>query len=333
VVLYTIFFAIALFVVSLPFSYYVGYLREHAYGLSNQTFGKWLRDTLIGAGLTAGVTALVLVPLLYLLLRRTRRWWLYLALLSVPFGLFTQIIAPIWIAPLFNQFEPMRDRALERRILSVANRAGISGARIYQVNKSVDTPAVNAYVSGWLGTERIVLWDTALRKLDEPQLLFVLGHEMGHYVLHHVTAGIGLGFVLTLLGLFVVDRVGRRLIERGSARHRVTRLADVASLPLLLLLLSLVDLALSPVTNLYSRHLEHEADRFGLELLHDNRAAAQMFVTLQGENLVNPRPGTLYQLWLSDHPSLAERVEFANTYRPWVKGERGRYEGKFKEAQ
>ncbi|MEP6571858.1 MAG: hypothetical protein ABJD11_04155, partial [Gemmatimonadota bacterium] len=130
--LYTALFAGLLFVLSLPYAFYAGFVREHAFGISNQTLEKWTRDTIIGVLLSTGVAALILVPMLYRLLKRTRRWWLVLALLSVPFGLFTQVIAPLWIAPLFNHFEPLQDKALESQILAVAGRAGIGGARIFQ---------------------------------------------------------------------------------------------------------------------------------------------------------------------------------------------------------
>src|SRR6185437_14394883 len=106
--------------------------------------------------------------------RSPRRWWLYTAILSVPFLFGTMIVEPIWIDPLFNKFGPMKDRALERSILALAERAGISGSRVFEVEKSVDTKAVNAYVTGVFGTKRIVLWDTLIAKLDPPEVLAVM---------------------------------------------------------------------------------------------------------------------------------------------------------------
>ena len=100
----------------------------------------------------------------YLLLKKSpRRWWLYTALALIPFTIVGNLVAPVWIAPLFNQFEPMQDKALESRILALADRAGIEGSRVFQVNKSVDTKTLNAYVAGLFGTKRIVLWDTTIR--------------------------------------------------------------------------------------------------------------------------------------------------------------------------
>ena len=263
----------------------------------------------------------------YLLLRKSpRRWWLYTSLLAVPFMFLAMLIAPIWIDPLFNRFGPMQDKTLEAKILAEAQRAGIEGGYVFQVDKSVDTNAVNAYVTGLGNTKRIVLWDTLLAKLDPAEVLFVMAHEMGHYVLNHVIQGILVGFLAVLAGLYAVHRMAGFLIRRSQGRFGFNELSDIASLPLIVLLTSVVSLVLSPAVLAYSRYTEHEADRFGLELTQNNHAAATAFVKLQQENLSNPRPGLLYTLWRGSHPSLGDRIDFVNTYRPWASGQRLRYE-------
>ena len=264
--------------------------------------------------------ALAWVP--YLLLARSpKRWWIYTTLLSVPFLFAGMLIKPIWIDPLFNRFGPMKNQALEQKILALAARAGIEGSRVFEVEKSVDTKAVNAYVTGVFATKRIVLWDTLLAKLDEKEVLHVMGHEMGHYVLGHVVRSIVLSAVLTLIGLFLVDWCGRRLVARYSDRLGFDRLSDVASVPLLLMLLEVAMFLLSPVALAYSRMQEHEADQFALELTHDNHAGARSFVKLQQENLSNPRPGPIFKFFRSSHPSIGERIDFCNSYRPWLESD------------
>ena len=230
------------------------------------------------------------------------------------------MVAPIWIAPLFDRFGPMRDKALEARILGLAERAGIDAARVYEVNKSEDTRLVNAYVTGLGGTKRIVLWDTLLSRLTPDQVAFVMAHEMGHFVLHHTLAIILWAALVVTLCLYAVHRVAGALIGRHCRRFGFDRLDDVASLPLLLMVGGVVSFAVTPAVLAYSRWQEREADRFGLELTRDNRAAAEMFVRLQQENLGVPRPGLLFTLWRGSHPSLASRIEFANRYRPWTEG-------------
>ncbi len=246
---------------------------------------------------------------------------------------FVMFLEPIWVAPLFNRFGPMKDKQLEGRILALAHQAGIEGGRVFEVDKSVDTKMVNAYVTGLWGSKRIVLWDTLLARLDSRQVQFVMAHEMGHYVLHHVWLGILLGFVGILAGLYLVDRLSGMMLARWKGRFGFDQLGDIASLPLVALIFQLVFLAMMPVGLMCSRWMEHEADRFALELTRDNHAAATAFVRLEEENLANPRPGPLYVLWRGSHPSLGERIEFANGYRPWEHGQPLRYGGLFREAR
>jgi STE24 endopeptidase len=325
VAVYALIFVLVMSLLTLPLAYYSGYLREHAYGLSNQTVGRWIGDWLKGVAVSGLGLALVLwIP--YLLLRKSpRRWWLYTGLAAIPLAALMLVITPVWVDPLFNEYVPMKDKALEARILALAERAGVRGSRVYQVNKSADTKAVNAYVTGMGRTKRIVLWDTILAKLEPNQVLFVTAHEMGHFVLRHTLAFILGAALITTLSLYVVHRVAGRLIARFSERFGFERLSDVASFPLLLLLGSIVTLILTPAVLAFTRYQEHEADRFALEITRDNRAAATTFVRLQEDNLLVPRPGTLYMLWRGSHPSLGDRVDFANHYRPWEEAKELRY--------
>jgi STE24 endopeptidase len=330
VAIYALIFVLVVAVIGLPLAYYGGYVRQHAYGLSNQSFERWFSDWLKGVAVSGIGLALVLwIP--YLLIRRSpRRWWLYAGLATIPIAALVLVITPVWVDPLFNDYGPMRDKALETRILALAERAGIQGGRVYEVNKSVDTKAINAYVTGVGATKRIVLWDTILAKLEPRQVLFVTAHEMGHFVLRHTLAFIVGAALLTTASLYVVHRVTGRLIDRFGNRFGFDRLSDVASFPLLLLLGSLVSLVLTPVVLAFNRYQEREADRFALEITRDNRGAATTFVRLQQENLAVPRPGRLYTLWRGSHPSLAERVDFANRYRPWEEGKELRYQHRFR---
>jgi Zn-dependent protease with chaperone function len=327
VAIYGVLFALVGFVLGLPLSYYEDFVREHAYGLSSQTAAKFWNDQLLGIAIGCVFLAATLWFPYWLLRKSPRRWWLYTGLASVPLLIVVFLVQPIWIDPLFNKFGPMKDKALEASILHEADRAGIEGSRVFEVAKSVDTNTVNAYVNGFLNTKRIVLWDTILAKLDTPEILFAVGHEMGHYVLGHVQQGIALGGLVVLLGLWFVHRSAQGLIARFHERFGFTELSDIASVPLMALLFSLAILVLTPVILAVSRHDEHESDRFGLEITHDNHHCATAFLKLQAENLSNPRPGLLYKLWRSGHPPVGERIDFCNEYRPWEKGEPLKYGG------
>jgi Zn-dependent protease with chaperone function len=330
VLLYAVLFTVLLAALTFPLSYYAGYVRQHQYGLSNQSLGTWAGDWIKGVALSGlGLAAVLWIP--YLLLRRSpRRWWLYAGLASIPLTALLFVITPVWIDPLFNDYEPMEDKVLESRILALAQRAGIGGSRVYQVDKSSDTKLVNAYVTGVGATKRIVLWDTLLEKLDDEEILFVTAHEMGHFVLRHTLAVIIATAILVTLSLYAVHRTAGGLIRRFSLRFGFSELSDVASFPLLLLLGNVALFLLAPLVLGFSRHQEHEADRFALEITRDNHAGASTFVVLQQENLAVPRPGRLYVLWRSSHPPLADRVGFANRYRPWESGQPLRYDRMFR---
>lgn len=330
VLIYAVLFTVVSFVIDLPLTYYTEYARQHAYGLSNQTFDKWAGDTVKGLIVGAIASALILwIP--YLLLKKSpRRWWLYTALAMMPVITLVILIVPVWVDPLFNEFGAMKDRALEARILDLAARAGIDGGRVYEVNKSVDTTMVNAYVTGFMDTKRIVLWDTLLAKMEADEVLFVMGHEMGHYVLGHVVRTIFFASFVILVTLYAAHVLSRGLIARYSARFGFSSFADVASLPLLILLVNVLGFIITPGMLAFTRYQEHEADRFGLEITRTNRAAATAFVKLQQENLAIPRPSLLEQLWRASHPVLGDRIDFANDYHPWREGQPGRYEHLFR---
>jgi Zn-dependent protease with chaperone function len=191
---------------------------------------------------------------------------------------------------------------------------------VYQVNKSVDTKTLNAYVAGIWGTKRIVLWDTIINRMDERELLFVMGHEMGHYVLGHIWQLIVVSSALLLLALYGAYLTMGGAVRRWGDRFGFTDLADVASLPLLLLVTNLLSLVITPLDMAFTRHVEHEADRFGLEITQSSHSAGTAFVKLQEDALANPRPGPLFKAWRASHPPLGERIEFSNSYHPWREG-------------
>lgn len=310
---------------TLPFSYYAGFVRPHAYDLSNQSFGQWFGDSVKTLLFTFPMAA-VLVPILYTFLRRSRtRWWAYAALVAALTVAFIQVVYPVWVAPAFDDFGPMQDKALEQDILALADRAGIEAERVFEVNKSEDTEIVNAYVTGLLGTRRIVLWDTAIRKLDHDQILFVMGHEMGHYVLKHLWYSVAWAALTLTLLLYLAHRTMGALVRRFHDRFGFDDVAMVPSLPLVLLIVGAFGFALQPLNMAFSRWQEHESDRFALEITRDNHAGASSFAVVQQTNLGNPDPGLVYRVFRAGHPVLKDRIEFCNSYRPWERGEPLKY--------
>jgi Zn-dependent protease with chaperone function len=329
-VLYALAFGLLYFLINLPLKFYASFVFPHQFDLTNQTFSRWLGNTLKSAAVGM-VIGLVVGWIPFLVLKKSpRRWWLYLGLLVPLFMSVQLLIKPVLIDPLFYQFRPLSDKALEARILAQAARAGIEGSHVYEANLSLDTKLDNAYVTGLLGTRRIVFWDTTLKDLNDDELLFILGHEMGHYVLHHVIKLIAFASLLTLVTLFVAYWLAGPVIGRFKHRWGFDTPSDFAALPLFLLagqLFLFVDL---PPFMAFSRHLEHEADRFGLELTHNNHAAATAFVKLVHKSVFVYQPSPIIQFWFGSHPTAAERIEFCNQYHPWETGQPSKYRQYFK---
>jgi Zn-dependent protease with chaperone function len=312
----------------LPLAYYAGFAREHAYGLSTQTFSGWVNNWLIGSAISL-VFTLAFVWIFFLLLKKSpKKWWMYSSIVAVAIVFFLSFIQPVWIDPLFNKFGPMNNKELEGDILSLASRAGIEDGRVYEVDKSAETKTLNAYVVGFGKTNRIVLWDTTIARMSTNEILFVMGHEMGHYVLHHMWWGLAFFACVITAVLYLTSKSVGYLFRIYKKKFGFEHLYNIASLPLFILVINFFTFFTAPIDNYLSRTLEHNADTFGLEITRDNQAAGDAFVVLQQDNLANPRPGLLYKIWRCSHPPLAERVEFCNTYCPWAEGKPLKY-GKF----
>jgi Zn-dependent protease with chaperone function len=329
-VLYAVAFGLLYLLVNLPLNYYAGFVFPHGFDLTNQTFSRWLGNTLKGATVVV-VIGLALGWIPFLVFKNSpRRWWLWLGLL-VPLFLSAQVfIQPVLIDPLFHQFRPLPDKTLEAKILARAARAGIEGSRIYVANLSLDTKLDNAYVTGLFGTRRIVFWDTMLKGFNDDELLFILGHEMGHYVLHHLIQLIAVASLLAFLSLYAWYWLAGPVIRRCQQRWRFDTLSDFAALPLMILAFQLSVFADLPVYMAFSRHIEHEADRFGLELTHNNHAAATAFVKMVQNGVYVYQPALIIQFWYGSHPTPAERIEFCNQYRPWETGQPSKYQEYFR---
>ena len=317
----------ATFVLGLPLLWATDFALEHRYGLSNQPLGGWFGDQL--KGLLLQVVFLGVIPIVALAYRRIelnpRRWWLWFAGFSLPLITAFILIQPLVIEPVFNKFTPLQDVHLRDRILALAARADIPASRVDQVNQSVQTNKYNAYVSGFGASQHIVLWDTTLRGMDEREILFVTGHEIGHYKLGHIWKGIALVSLLSVFFFYFTWLLARWLLRRFGASWGFTELHDLASMPLLSIVLSTVMFLCSPPFNVYSRRIEHEADVFALEITHDNDAGARSFIKLGSQNRSNPEPSAFVKWMQYTHPPLIERVRFAIEYHPWLEGRPNRF--------
>lgn len=293
---------------TLPLAFYSSFLLPHQYGLSNHTLGGWAWDRLRSWGVSAAIGAPVVALLFWTLRRSPRRWWFGFWLLSLPLLVFATLLAPLVVDPLFNRFRPLADEALRDRILALAARAGIEGGRVYEVDASRRTRAVNAYVTGIGGSARIVLWDNLLEKLDEDEVAFIMAHEMGHYVEGHVPLLLLAGCAGSLGLFFLADRLGRATVARYGDGWQLRGLDDLAALPVFLGLLMLLNFLGDPVESAVSRHFETRADDFALRLEDDGRTGARAYVKLAEHNLSLPSPPPFIEFWMFSHPPLSRRI-------------------------
>ena len=305
-VLYGAVYVTAVTIATLPLSIYEAFFREHAYGLSNQTFMQWFGDFLKSFALSL-IAALILLPLIYAAIRRARStWWLWGAGIVIAFSILVQVIYPVFIAPLYNNYTPLPDSPLKQNILSLARANGIATDNIWLVDESRQSKRISANVSGFLGTTRISLNDNLLGKGTPDEVLAVLGHEMGHYVMGHVFKGILLTGLLTLVGFaFVAWGFGFSAGIFGG-NWQVREPGDIAGLPLLVALMSIFLFAATPLTNSIVRGMESEADIFGVNAVRKPDAFATVVLKLADYRKLDPGP--LEETLMYDHPSGRSRI-------------------------
>jgi Zn-dependent protease with chaperone function len=320
-------------VLELPTGIYENWVSRK-YGISVQGWTSWSLDW-GKRELVSVIVGTIFVMILYAVIRSSpRRWWFYFWLVSLPIALFMVFLQPLVIDPLFHKFEPLeaKDPALTAALEQMVHRAGedIPRERIFWMGAAEKSTALNAYVTGIGGSKRIVVWDTTIAKMTTPQIVFVAGHETGHYVLYHIPKLLAFGAAI----LFVVFYVGYRcvgwMLARWGGVWGIRGIDDWASLPALLLLLTILVFVLNPVTNGVSRHYEHQADQYGLEVTHgltpdSGQVAAQAFQALGEVDLADPEPSRLEVFMFYDHPAIPDRIRFSLSYDPWSKSGQGEF--------
>jgi STE24 endopeptidase len=293
-------------------------------------FWDWTKEELIGTAL-----ALVFALILFAVIRRSpRRWWLYFWFAALPIFLGFIFIGPWVIDPLFHKFEPLSREhpQLVQSIQKLTQNAGVPvpPERIFLMRASEKSNEINAYVTGLGASKRVVVWDTTIQKTSSNETLFIVGHELGHYVLGHVWKGFLYGAAGLLVALYLIFRCMHWALGRWAKDWQLYGLEDWASLALFLLLLQVAMFFAAPVVNGITRIQEHAADIYGLEVIHgivpnSEQVAAHSFQVLGEVDLSDPNPSPFITFWLYSHPPLGDRLVFAHTYDPWSKGESPKY--------
>ena len=303
---YVVFWLLIAGLLSLPMTIYADFFREHQYGLATQSFGEWSWDQIKGLLVSLIIVPLV-VSLLYVGIRRTgARWWVWASAGAFVFIMFFAMVAPVLISPLFNDYKPLRDGPIRESVLSQARANQVPTDNVVEFDASKQTTRISANVSGFAGTTRVSLNDNLLDKTSTPEILAVLGHELGHYVLNHSLRGVIYFTLILTLGLFVVHRVFDRLLLRWGPRLGLEGRADPAALPLALAVLSVFFFFVTPLTNSITRQSEAEADAFGLNAAREPNGFAMAAMRLSTYRKI--KPGALEEIIFYDHPSGYARV-------------------------
>ncbi|WP_026692680.1 M48 family metallopeptidase [Peribacillus kribbensis] len=311
--IYLFWVSVLAFLFTLPLDF-IGFRLSKSYHLSNQTFPLWMKDELIGFWVDFALMWVVMSVLYWLIRRFTKKWWLYAWLLSIPFTLFLMFIQPVVIDPLYNKFYPLQDQKLEKKILALAAKADIPAEHVYEVNMSTKTNSMNAYVNGIGSNSRIVLWDTTLNKLSDKEILFIMAHEMGHYVEKHLYFGIAGSLAGSFIGLWIASKLVAAIIRRWGGLLKIPSIKSLSSYPLLLLTASVLLFAASPVSNYAARYEEKRADIYAIKMTKDKEAGIHSFQELTRSGLSQVNPPLLVKLFRYTHPTMLERISMIENW-------------------
>jgi len=296
-----------------PFDFYRDYWTLRGAPGFDETVAGWALEEIVPLAARIVVAALfVWIP--YTLIRRSpRRWWLYAAIALVPVAFLVLAVLPIWVDPLTATYRPLSDKTLYTEIETLAARCGVHDIPVL-VGGDDDT------VVGLGPTKRIFLDKDIFKNETPDEIRFTVGHELKHYVENDNYKALAIIAILLLTGFWLTDRIGRGVIARFGRRIGFEELSDPASLPLIVLIMTAYWLCVLPLFNLYARDIEHEADRFGLELTHENHALAALEVHYMTQDKNPPDWDTFFLIFRATHPSDGERIRFANAYHPWAEG-------------
>ncbi len=310
---YVFFYILISSILVFPMTLYEGFLREKKYDLMNLSFGGWFGEQMIGLaiGLVLGTFALWGLFALIRKLGPAWRWWGTGA--TILFMAFLMLIAPVFLAPLFNDYYPMEDGPLKTQILAMAEANEVPADDVYVFDISKQTDRVTANVSGFLGTTRIALSDTLLQRTSPESVKSVMGHEIGHYALGHVYEMLIYFGILILFGFMFTDAGYRWAHTKWGHKWGIGKIGDIAGLPLFIAVFSVFMLLSTPVFNSIIRSNEVEADIFGLNASDEPDGYAEVVMML-GEYR-KMRPGKLEEIIFFDHPSGYNRVLMAMRYK------------------
>jgi len=299
-------------ILSLPLSYYSGFILPHRYELSNQTIKGWIIDRIKGLLVGASIGLLVLEVIYAILRAYPDTWWLWAVGFMVVFNVILGNLAPILIMPLFNKYTPLDEEHAElaERLLKLAKKANTKVRGVFKFDMSRRTKAANAGLTGIGNSRRIILGDTLINEFSLDEIETVLAHELAHHVHKDIPVGMAVNSVMTLGGLYLAS-LG---LNWGVGYFGFESTADIAALPLLGIVLGVYGLITMPFGNIFSRWREQRADEYALKVTHKGEAYASALTRLANQNLADADPEPWVELLLYSHPALGKRITKAESY-------------------
>ncbi len=304
-------FGLGYMLISLPLSYYEGFVLPHRYELSNQTRQGWISDQIKGLILSVLLGGIMLEVIYAVLRLYPDTWWLWASVILLVFNVILANLGPVLIFPIFYKFVPLGEEYadLAERLVRLAEQANTRVRGVYQFDMSRRTKAANAALTGLGNTRRIILGDTLLKEFTFDEIETVLAHELGHHVHKDIPVGMLISSVLTLGGLYLAS-IG---LKWGVSYFGFESVSDIAGLPLFVLVMGLYGLITMPLGNAYSRWRERRADEYALQATRKGGAYASALTRLANQNLADADPEPWVEFLLYSHPALGKRIAMAES--------------------
>ncbi|MFQ5965604.1 MAG: M48 family metallopeptidase, partial [Candidatus Scalinduaceae bacterium] len=302
IALYLIVFIIILDLITIPLSFYGGFILEHTYKLSNQTLPGWVKDEIKKFFLSLALL-IFLVEIIYIFLRNfPNSWWIFTTIFWIFFSIIMAKLAPVLIFPLFYKTVPIDNEDVKEGLLSLTEGTGINIQGVYKINLSKNTKKANAALAGLGNTRRVLLSDTLLDSYSLSEIKSVFAHELGHHVYHHMLKMLVVSSISGFIGFALCHYVLTKMITILGYQY----IHDIAAFPVLCLVLGIFGFILLPIQNAYSRKKERECDRYAIRKTNNPGAFISTMNKLAEQNLADRNPNRLVEILFYDHPPISK---------------------------
>ncbi len=307
IALYVLVFTVIIEVISVPLSFYGGFVIEHIYDLSNQKISGWIKEEL-KKFLMSLMLVISMVEIMYIFLRNfPDSWWIFMTVIWVFFSVAMVTLAPILIFPMFYKSIPLGNKEVKDSLESLAEGTGMNIRGVYKINLSKDTKKANAALAGLGNTRRVLLSDTLLDSYSLAEIRSVFAHELGHHVYHHTWKMLTIGIISGCSGFVFCHLVLSKMTEFLGYQN----IHDIAAFPVVCLLLVASGFVLLPIQNFISRKFETACDRYAIEKTNDPESFISTMDKLAEQNLADRTPNKLVELLFYSHPPVSRRIEMA----------------------